>query len=839
MMRPANLSLAALGWAAFLTAAPAAAQIELAPAGARPAPALQGQLQTADFKGGLGYYNGPDAYPVLVRTELLSVAVDPQLDRSAVEALLGSRPEVDRAALSAAPISERAWLRVPLLPDLTADQVLDVARDLELRPGVRFAQPFVERTGELLGLTDRLLVSFAKGVDVDMAQESLAAEGLVVAERLDYVPQGFIAQFAPGRGEGALEISSRLYETGLFEWALPEFVQERELRQTPNDTYYGYQWHLTATSTTAQFGIPANSHVNAEAAWDVTTGSSGVTVAIIDDGVELGHEDLSPSVVSGYDFLGNDSNPNPGSNDYHGTAVAGVACAKGNNGKGVAGISWNSKIMPVRLVGFGQTNSDEAAAISFAKNNGADIMNNSWGPPDGTGQFYPLPANVKSAIDDAVNNGRGGLGCVIFWAAGNGNESADLDGYASYANVISVAASTNQNVKASYSDFGTSVDLCAPSSGGVGLDVVTTDRTGSNGYYSLAYTPTFGGTSSSCPLAAGVAALVLSVDSSLTFGEVYDVLTSTADKIGSGYNAQGFSTVYGYGKVDAYAAVLEAQNGGGGDPGGGDPGGGGGTVTVVATDVPKAIPDNSGNGVFSTMVVSGVAGNVTDIDLSVNIDHTYKGDLAVYLQRPDGQYILVHDQTGGGVDDINTTYDTQTQPAQPLSNLFGGSANGSWRLWAFDLAAQDTGTILGWSLEIETDAGGGDPGGGSGSFPSGDTPLAIPDNNAGGVTSNLGVSGLSGSLTEVDVVVDISHTYKSDLRVTLIHPDGTQVILHNQTGGSGDNVKTTYDTLTVPAQSLSTLNGKGATGTWRLRVQDFADLDVGTLNSWTLQLTTN
>jgi subtilisin-like proprotein convertase family protein len=115
-------------------------------------------------------------------------------------------------------------------------------------------------------------------------------------------------------------------------------------------------------------------------------------------------------------------------------------------------------------------------------------------------------------------------------------------------------------------------------------------------------------------------------------------------------------------------------------------------------------------------------------------------------------------------------------------------------------------------------------------------PKAIPDNNLTGVTSLLPVANLTGTLVDVNVSVNISHTYKGDLTVTLIHPDGTAVILHNKTGGSADNVNTTFDTVTAPAQPLTALNGKTPNGTWRLRMVDSAAQDLGSLLSWSLQL---
>ncbi|MBM3976455.1 MAG: hypothetical protein FJ299_05640 [Planctomycetes bacterium] len=768
------------------------------------------------------YYNGRQRYECTLDPTQLSVQARPGTSAAELRAALAEYPELDPIALAAAPVSEQGWMAAPLRAGTPAPTVLALARAIESDARFEFAQPALLRTGEWLGLTRRLLVSAAKHATAAELQALFARHALVIVEPIVYVDQGYLLELPLGAPANSLEVSAALMESGSFEWSLPEFVQQRELRYTPNDPNYASQWHLHATG---QGGSKVDADVDAPEAWDLQKGSTSIVVAIIDGGIESTHEDLSANAVAGWDFLGNDSSPLPsGSGDNHGTACAGVAVARQDNAKGVSGIAPNCKLMPIRLVGTGMTNTLEGNAIAWAKNNGAAIMSNSWGPPDGTGANYPLPANVKAAIDDAVANGRGGKGCLIFWASGNGNESVELDGYAKYSGVIAVGASTDQDKRASYSDYGPSLDVCAPSNGGFTTGIWTTDRTGTAGYSSTNYANNFGGTSSACPLAAGVMALVVSQNPALTWQQAYNALTSTADKIdtaGGGY-VNGFSNLYGYGKVNARAAVV-AAGGGGGSSG----------ITINATDVPKSIPDNNPTGVTSTLNLSTFTGTVTEVDVSVSITHTYKGDLRVSLIAPDGTTVILHSQSGGSADNINTTYDSLTAPAQPLSAFVGKVANGAWRLLVQDLAAQDVGTLTAWSLTMKAGGGGGPT---TTNKSSTDVPKAIPDNNATGVSSVLPVSGLAGALTDANVSVAITHPYKGDLRVTLIHPDGTQVILHNQSGGSADNISTTYDTLTAPAQSLSVLNGKTPNGTWQLRVHDLAAQDIGTLTAWSLEL---
>jgi hypothetical protein len=186
-----------------------------------------------------------------------------------------------------------------------------------------------------------------------------------------------------------------------------------------------------------------------------------------------------------------------------------------------------------------------AEAFLWAMNNGADIINCSFGY-DGP---WVLPDIVRVAMDKCASDGRRQKGCVIVWAAGNGNELISNDEWASYDKVLAVAASTDQDTRAYYSDFGQEVDVCAPSSGG--QNGITTTAIGG-------YTSNFGGTSSAAPLVAGIAGLILSLNPNLTYLEVYDIICKSAEKIdvqNGKYNADGHSDWYGYGRVNAFRAL--------------------------------------------------------------------------------------------------------------------------------------------------------------------------------------------------------------------------------------------------------------------------------------------
>jgi subtilisin family serine protease len=230
--------------------------------------------------------------------------------------------------------------------------------------------------------------------------------------------------------------------------------------------------------------------------------------------------------------------------------------------------------MPIRLVAGPTSDEQDAGAIRWAAENGAWIISNSWGPPDGAWFIqgdevvYPLPDIVRDAIDWAADNGRSGKGCVVVWAAGNGNEPVGYDGYASYDKVLAVGACTDQGQRSYYSDYGSELDLCAPSDGGRTSGIWTTDLSGTAGYNAGSasfgdaagnYYSAFGGTSSAAPLVAGAAALLLSREPELTREEVMQRITGTADRVDiahAGYDLNGHSLWYGHGRVNTCSALT-------------------------------------------------------------------------------------------------------------------------------------------------------------------------------------------------------------------------------------------------------------------------------------------
>jgi subtilisin family serine protease len=423
----------------------------------------------------------------------------------------------------------------------------------------------------LLILTDEFVVKFKPEVTREQIERLNKSMNVSVVSESKHVRNQFVLRIVPESESNALSIANQYYENELTEFAHPNFITTFERRKIANDTYFLNQWHL---NNTGQDGGKVDADIDCTEAWDITTGDPDIRIAILDDSIEQNHEDLSSNIVAAWDFTDDDDDPSPGPGDYHGTSVAGIAAGDGDNSQGIAGVCYSSRIVAVRL---GNELQDFADVFYWAANTGnADIISNSWG------LTIPAPDTVVNAINDVASNGRGGKGCVVLFAAGNSNTNISAPGAGELAaldSVIAVGASTNKDVKACYSSWGTDLDVMAPSNTWINgvcpspmpIDAVgtwSTDQGGTGGFNDGTpprpdsaglYTQDFGGTSSACPTAAGVAGLLLSVNPYLTRPEVQDILQATAEKISpnlANYNAQGHSSTYGYGRINAHRAIV-------------------------------------------------------------------------------------------------------------------------------------------------------------------------------------------------------------------------------------------------------------------------------------------
>lgn len=477
------------------------------------------------------------------------------------------------------PVSSSRSRQAPEIRELWEKHGLVIVRESDYRSAVREGVPggnpvFDYGREAPLVVTDEFIACFPPGMTENDIAEINDRYGVAILRKFPHPPNTFLLRALGGEELAALRLANVYHEREGAVFSHPNFISRKSKRFLPDDPYFPRQWHLNSTG---QDGAMQKQDVDAPGAWDVTTGSRDVIIAVIDDGVDLSHEDLQGGkFVAGHDFYDGDNDPSaePGNEDYHGTSVIGVVAANGDNGIGVSGIAPGCRVMPIRLVAGPTSDEQDAAAIRWAADNGAWIISNSWGPPDGNPYFngdeqnYPLPDIMRAAIDHAADNGRGGRGCVILWASGNGNEPVGLDGYASYEKVAAVGACNDRGIRSFYSDYGPELDVCAPSDGGGTAGIWTTDLTGHDGYNPGSplfgdgegnYTNGFGGTSSACPLAAGVVALILSREPDLTRAEVMRRLKDTADRtdFGSGsYGIDGRSIFYGFGRVNARSSLT-------------------------------------------------------------------------------------------------------------------------------------------------------------------------------------------------------------------------------------------------------------------------------------------
>jgi subtilisin family serine protease len=450
-------------------------------------------------------------------------------------------------------------------------------------------------------LTDEINVQFGAGVSNERIEQIIEQARLVVLRQFpDEHGVTILAKVTNGSGGNPIKIANWLAELDEVVFAEPNLVNRFEPSYTPTDPLFQYQWHLRSWNGPQ---VAEDADVSAEAAWDVTRGERSVVVAIIDDGFDLTHPDLQGDgkVVFPKDFVDSDTSPMPetAAGDYHGTPVAGVAIGE-ENGIGIVGVAPGCAFLPIRFP-LSASDSFLWEIFDYAGQR-ADIISCSWGPPP---VYAPIGQLLSNKFTQLANNGGPRKkGCLIFFAAGNNNSPLNdpanrdfqwrdssgrlrrttgpiLSGQAAHPATIAVAASTSQNRKSAYSCWGREIDICAPSNNFhpihrnefvPGLGIVTTDNEPHGAGFSAnsRYTSRFGGTSSATPLAAGVAALVISANPSLTAAEVREILRNTADKIvdsnpdvvlghskGS-YDDNGHSEWFGYGRVNASAAVLSA-----------------------------------------------------------------------------------------------------------------------------------------------------------------------------------------------------------------------------------------------------------------------------------------
>ncbi len=503
----------------------------------------------------------------------------------------------------------------------------------------------------------------------------------------------------------------------------------------PSDCYYSYtltaspqlqgidpllasQWHLRNTGQSG--GVPGED-LRARDAWFRNRGE-GIRVAVIDDAVETVHKDLAPNQASGatWNYRTRDSSaPLPCRiDDDHGTAVAGIVLARDDNATGGAGVAPRASLAAYNALA---TSTDADIADALNRDLSANsIYNNSWGSPD-NGALNRAESSYISAIRNGIDNGRGGKGAIYMFPAGNGgcyladdfgrcsyDDNSNYDGYVNQLGVMAVCAVDDTGRAPAYAEPGANVLVCAPS--GNERSAITTTAPLD------AYRSDFSGTSASTPMASGAAALMLAANPALTWRDVRLILAATARKndpdntdpdlgwvTGTG-GRRDFSPLYGFGTIDADAAVASAstwQSVGGSSslercgPYARGPG----------APFPIAIPDQPNVGAPAVRedalaIADCPITRIEFVEVGFSASHVFSGDLRIELQSPNG---LVSRLADARLCDVNE--DGAADSCGRYTNWQFGSvrhldepAAGTWRLRVSDRIPRDTGNWTGWNL---------------------------------------------------------------------------------------------------------------------------------------------
>ena len=360
------------------------------------------------------------------------------------------------------------------------------------------------------------------------------------------------------------DVPSQIFDTvnrvedALGDVAYAELDSIAFMARTPNDPNFSQQYH--------------HGKIGSTRAWDRTTGSSSVVIAVIDTGVNYNLDEFQGKTVAGYDYVNNDSDPMD--DQGHGTFCAGIAAANTNNGRWGAGVDWNARIMPIKVLdssGSGST-SNIARGVDFAVNNGAKVINLSLGGPSGT-------QTLENAINNAIQRG-----VIVVAAAGNGG-ARNVGFPGAYPQCITVGATDSNDNLASFSSYGPAVDLVAP---GVGISTLNRNGSFSSG----------NGTSFSTPIVAGAAALLASLNSSLNQDAMVKLLTVGADDLGSA----GYDERFGWGRLNIPDSIAELDGGNGGG------GGGGGTSGNIAPSASISVSSEYSSAYSKAKLVDGIKG---------------------------------------------------------------------------------------------------------------------------------------------------------------------------------------------------------------------------------------
>ncbi len=726
-----------------------------------------------------------------------------------------------------------------------------VIGDTDIRELVLYPKGEARTESNRRVLTREVLVRLAAGTDVArLAREVGADAGL----EIPYAPRHYILRVTqPG---AALKVAAALATMAGVEHVEPVLKRKLAKRSVPNDPLFNQQWTLR---NTGQNGATADADINVVDVWATYKGT-GITVGVIDDGLEYSHPDLAANANTtiDYDFRDSDDDPKPeggsGKNakdepnaDSHGTATAGVIAARGNNGVGATGVAYEATLVGLRLIGGTAGDPQEGAALSH-NNSLIHIYNNSWGPNDDGTVKGGAGTLALAALKNGVTSGRGGRGSIYVWAAGNGGAKLDNAGYDSYNGsiyTVSVAALNDLGQRADYSERGACLVVTAPSGNDAtrAQGTTTTDLVGDFGYNrsdvtagpvspdDLAdrnYTQNYNGTSSAAPVVSGVVALMLQANPNLGWRDVQEVLIRSAtqtDPTNNEWRTNGagfkFNPNFGAGRVNAGAAVALAKNWTN-LPG----------MTSTASEqesLTVVIPDSNNTGITRSFDLSASNLRVEQTVVTVHITHAKRGELVINLVSPSGTIsplAELHDDTSA--DYAGMTFRSTFN--------WGEDSKGTWQVQVSDRRAGNAGTLTYAKLEVfgslrattpqylittfnpQPVAAGGEVTL-TGTFPTGSVPVITLENASGTTVATLtAVSNTSSQIKATVPTGTASGTYGLKVKFGTASTSGyvelgiTTFAVGTSGGTTPQYLITTFNPQPVAAGGEVTLTGTFPTG---------------------------
>ena len=693
---------AALGLALLLASPrPAAAQAEVAAPTPAPTPWAEAPVEAYTARGTTFTYTADYARLSVtlkasagLRSAALGQLKASLKDHGPLQAQLRRLAQACRLEAAEVQFSSRddsRSLYLDLVPEaagakLSPEAGRAVLEALRAHPAVAAAYPSYTTAGETVYLTGRMLASVEGRHSVLPAalQAEVDARGGRVARVYDLRRHTVFAIDYPGSHPMFAEARA-LNARPELEYATPDVAFtayspghiERNARarddqpaaaalttHTPNDPEQASQGFLNN---------PEDADIDAHEAWAITQGSANVYVVIMDVGFDISHEDVADKVTFpfAYDAVTSSNSPTPeNANANHGTPCMGLVAASTNNMTGVAGVGYRVRPFPLNFGANPQSNGSFSSSRDIILNGATYVISNGENVAAVSCSFSLGSANasdpiVIDAFDDMRTQCRNGKGAVILASTGNNSvqrPDITMNAPAVFPYVVGVGATDNFDTKASFSNWGDSLDISAPGTTGSATTpfVYTLDRTGASGYNSLGpsannnYTR-FSGTSAACPVAAGVVGLIASVNPNLTEGRIRRVLLQSADKIaGVLYDTNrefgGWNEFYGYGRVNAHRAVQAAG------------------VTLSAEEQAGALS--------RTLTVA--PNPVRDV-IEIRGELPGSGRLRTMLTDAAGRSVRLHDQAAAGSVELRLNV-ADLPPGIYVLNASFGEARGQWKV---------------------------------------------------------------------------------------------------------------------------------------------------------------